>query len=776
MSKLIKRLIILIWVGFLGGTLSFTTLIYMVKYDFNDYFGGMPPIEFIENPTNDESSELYAADSVLLGKYFRENRTEVDYTEISSNVFDALIATEDERYYEHSGVDLRALARMVFGIATFNRKGGGSTISQQLAKNIFDMRDSKEYRGPAYESKWEEPTIKIKEWIIATRLERAYTKKEIMAMYLNTVSFGHNTFGIKSAAKTYFGVHPFQLKKEEAAVLVGILKANTFYNPKLNPKNSKRRRNIVLGQMGKYDFITEQEKDSLQELPLTLNFGVENHINGLAPYFRAQIRKELMRWCKRNGYDLYGDGLKVYTTINTNMQQKAEVAVHKHMSILQKQFFKHWKGKNPWRTEGGKEDKSFFQRRLKNTYAYRSLKKKYGSKSDSLNYYLNVKRPMIVLDWDGPRDTVFSTIDSVGHYLKFLHTGMASIDPNTGHIKAWVGGINFKFFQRDHVNGSMNQPGSTFKPFLYLAALDWANLSPCDSIRDEKVLIPTGDGKYWSPPNYSNTFSNKNYALRRGLAESKNSIAGKLMEKIGARKLIEYAKYCGIKSKLEANPALCLGTSDVNVLEMVGAYSTFVNEGYQIQPILITRIEDKDGNVVARFKSKKKQVISKSSANKMAYMLQGATSPIYKNSKGWPSGTAMRLRGSNAKELGGEKWEFTNQIGGKTGTTNNASDGWFMGVTPELVTGIWVGADYDRVHFRGGSMAQGSRLALPIFGHYLKSLYDDPESGISTDPFRPEVDEVGARYCQLGDSTVVDSLMNNAILMMEENEELEDVD
>ncbi len=754
MTKRAKLLIKLVWIGFIFGTVSFIILFFSVKYDVNGYFGDMPGIEFVENPSTELSSTLYTADGETLGKYYRENRTNVDYDEISPYVINGLISTEDERFNSHSGIDLRSLGRVVFGMLTLSPKGGGSTISQQLAKNIFQLREDDKYKGPAYQSKLAWPTRKIKEWIMSTKLERTYTKEEIISLYLNTVTYGNNTFGIRNASQTYFGVHPYELKIEEAAVLVGVLKGNSVYDPKRKPEKSKARRNTVLMKMQQAGHITMEEKDSLQSLPLTLNFEVENHINGLAPYFRAQVKKELSRWCKLNSYDLYGDGLKIYTSIDANLQSKAEDAVNKHMRILQKKFFEHWKGRNPWTTEAGSENKKFFQNRVKRTPIYRSLKKRYKTKPDSIDYFMNLKKKMTVLDWDGPKDTVMSRIDSIGHYLKFLHVGMSSIDPETGQIKAWVGGINFKYFKKDHVNGSMNQAGSTFKPFLYLAALDHKNMSPCDSVLDEVVMIPTGDGKFWSPPNYSKKNSHKNYTLRQGLAESKNVIAGKVMSYIGADMLIDYARRCGIKSKLDAVPSLCLGTSDVNVLEMTSSYSTFVNKGWRISPTLITRIEDKDGNLLAEFKPSKKKTVSTSSAQKMCYMLQGATSREYKNEKGWPTGTAMRLRGKNAPELGGDTWGFTNEIGGKTGTTNNAADGWFMGITPNLVTGVWVGADYDIIHFRGGSLAQGSRLAMPIFGHYMKEVYADSTSGIDPIPFPIEVREVGVKYCAKVDSLV----------------------
>ncbi len=777
MFKWIKRLLILLWAGFLIGTFSFTALVFMVKNNSFGYFGELPGIDFIEDPNSELSSRLFSSDSILLGKYYRKNRTNVEYEDISPKLINALLATEDIRFYEHSGIDFRAMGRVLKGIVSGDLSGGGSTISQQLAKNIFRMRKRTRFRGNAYNnSLMRKVTIKIKEWVVAVRLERAYTKKEIITMYLNTVDFGRLSFGIKVASKTYFGVEPSELKQEEAAVLVGLLKAPGDNDPIVHPEASQVRRNVVLAQMYKYDKINESEKDSLQKLDLTLHYGIENHVGGLAPYFRTQVRNQLMYWCKQNGYDLFSDGLKIYTTIDTKLQVMAENAVSQHMKILQQRFFEHWEDKKPWRDEDGHVMEDTPMRAIKRSQRYKKLKKKYGENQDSIDYQLNIKKPMKVFSWNGDIDTVFSSMDSIEYYMHFLHCGMASMDPRNGHIKAWVGGINYKYFQYDHVRTGSRQPGSTFKPFIYLAAID-NGMSPCDSILDDIVTFTVDvdvDGeskpKAWAPQNFDKVYTQRNYTLRQGLAESKNVIAAKIMQRIGETTAVSYARKLGLTTELPAVPSLCLGTGEAKLIEMIAAYSTFVNEGNYNKPIYITRIEDKNGNIIASYKNIPKQVISKRSAQTMLYMLQGATSWDYKDPKTNDAlGTAIRLRTRNKHELGGEEWRFTNDIGAKTGTTSNNSDGWFMGVMPNLVTGVWTGADNRNVHFRNGNYGQGSRMAMPVFGHFLKAAFSDSTSGLVPMNFPEEVDLIGKAACSQGRYLKSDSSGTAAPIILEDN-------
>ncbi len=781
MSKWINRLIVLLWAGFIIGGCSFTALIFMVRNNSFDYFGGLPGIEFIEDPNTELASELYSADGVILGKYFRKNRTNVEYEDLGDNLINTLKATEDIRFEDHSGIDLRAMLRVFKGIVSGNLSGGGSTITQQLAKNIFRMRAASEYRGPAYDNKlMRKVTIKVKEWIIAARLERSYTKREIMTMYFNTVEFSRQAFGIKVSSKAFFGTAPADLELEESAVLVGMLKAPGDNDPIVHPEASKIRRNVVLSQLYKYDFITEEQKDSLQALPLDMTrYGVENHVGGVAPYFRTEVRNQLMRWCKKNGYDLFSDGLKIYTTIDTKLQVKAEDAVKKHMKILQKRFWEHWDGKEPWRDEDGNLMEDTPMRAMKRTGTYKKLKARFGDNQDSINYYINIKKPMTLFSWNGDFDSTCSSLDSVKYYMHFLHTGMAAMDPTNGHLKAWVGGINYKYFQYDHVNTGTRQPGSTFKPFIYLAAID-NGMSPCDSILDDIVTFTVDvekDGEIvpeaWAPQNFDKVYTQRNYTLRHGLAESKNVIAAKIMQRIGEGTAVSYARKLGLTTELPAVPALCLGTGEARLVEMISAYSTFVNNGFHNSPIFITKIEDKNGNVVASYKNFPKQVISKESAQTMLYMLQGATSWEYKDPKSnQGTGTAIRLRTGNMHELGGERWEFRNEIGAKTGTTSNNSDGWFMGVTNNLVVGVWVGADNRNVHFKTGKYGQGSRMAMPIFGHFMKEVYADTTNGIDPVNFPEEVKLVGEKACKGGKKLASDSTeVEEPVLLNEEEED-----
>lgn len=745
--KLFTKVALLFWAISFLVFFSLFFLIYSTSINLFGLYGSLPPLEILENPKSELASELYSSDGELLGKYFRNNRTPVEYEDISPNVINALLATEDVRFNEHSGIDGRAMLRVFTGIATGNLKGGGSTITQQLAKNLFKMRSEETYEGPLYKIKiFRKILVKVKEWIIAVRLEKSYTKNEIITMYLNTVDFGSNTFGIKVASQTFFGVNQDELKVEEAAVLVGLLKAPTKYSPILNPENSLYRRNTVLNQMKKYNFIDNSTFDSLSKTDIVLNYNIENQNGGLAPYFRTIVRNKLIYWCKERGYDLFSDGLKIYTTLDSKMQKYAEESVELHIKRLQKFFYEHWKDKNPWVDENSREIKNYPETAIKRTSYYRYLKNKYENYPDSIQFFLNKKRKMKVFTWNGEKDTVFSPMDSLKYYKHFLHSGLMAMNPHNGHIKAWVGGINYKYFKFDHVKQGARQPGSTFKPFVYLTAID-NGYSPCYEVLDAPTSFKTEDEKgTWTPPNFENYYSNEMVTIREAMARSMNSVTAFLMKKITPQKVVEYAKRLGITTPLEPVPALCLGVNDVTVYDLVGAYSVFANKGIWTEPQFITRIEDKEGNIIQEFIPKTHEAISEESAYVMLHMLQGATSHEYYEIKddGHRSalGTAIRLRSREYHKFSDEEYRFEGEIGAKTGTTNNYSDGWFMGVLPDLVTGIWVGADDRSVHFRSGEFGQGSRQAMPIFGHFLNLLYKDSTSNIKPSRFEKPLKEL----------------------------------
>ncbi len=725
-KSLFIKTIKITWAVFGIGLFFITMWILAIQEDFGGYFGGMPDLKELENPNSNVASEIYSADGILMGKYYRENRTPVPLTEISKNVTNALVATEDIRFREHSGIDLISLMRVFKGIITFELDGGGSTISQQLAKNLFNTR-TKQYNGTWTTAENNKilrmGIIKFKEWMLSIKLERSYTKDEILYWYLNTVDFGRNAFGIKVAAKTYFDKEPIDLTIPEAATLVGMLKAPTYYNAIGNPKKSKFRRNVVFKQMEKYKYITPKERAILKEEPLVTNENyseVDAHHNGLAPYFRTIVRNRIMKWCKDNGYDLFSDGLRIYTTIDSKMQQHAEGAVKEHMKELQGNFFKQWKGKNPWRDEYRKEIEGFLDKATRQTERYRLTKTKHKGDStliaQDMAKQMNKPIKMKVFDWNSKgyeKDSVMTPLDSIRYYKHFMHIGMMAMNPHDGQIKAWVGGINHKYFQFDHVRQGRRQPGSTFKPIVYAAAISEKKFHPCFQVTDVAKTFNLESGGTWTPKN-SGGYTGQTMTLRQGLARSVNTIAayliGELGEKEGANKVIKYARSMGIEAPLDAVPALALGVSDVSVYEMVGAYGTFNNEGEWTEPIFITRIEDKNGRVIRDFSPKTKPALSKENANTMMYMLMGAGEER--------GGTALGLWKYKFRKAGV-------QIGGKTGTTQNYSDGWFMGMTKNLVVGTWVGGDDRSIHFNNFAYGQGSRMAMPAFGMFMDSLYMD---------------------------------------------------
>lgn len=695
------RLIMLIWIGFLGiitGTVLYFTAL---EHDFMGFFGPIPSLESLENPKTELASEIYSADGKLMGKYYRENRSPVEYEEISPYMINALIATEDIRYESHSGIDLKGLTR---AIVRLGKDGGASTITQQLAKNLYRTR------GAASKGKLHDyPLIgtivsKTKEWVTAIKIERNYTKKEIITMYLNTVEFGSNAFGIQTAARTFFDKHPSQLNVPESAILVGLLKAPTRYSPVSNPDRSKSRRNTVLEQMEKYKFITSSQSSYFKSQPIKLKFGVDDHVGGIAPYFREEAKKFLKKWAKESGRDLYSDGLRIYTTIDSRMQAYAEGVVEKQMKKQQKIFYKHWEGRNPWVDAYNVELPNFIETLAKTTTQYRAFRKKYGKDTASIKKAMNTPVKVRVFSWTGEKDTLLSPMDSLRYYKHFLHTGFMSMEPQSGHVKSWVGGINYKYFQYDHVKQGRRQPGSTFKPIVYASAID-LGYTPCHQFVDQPIVFNAGGGP-WVARNATLSYTGVPMTLRRALGQSINSVTAGLTKAIGVRTIIEHARELGISSPLRSVPSLCLGSSEVSLFEMLGAYSTFVNKGKHTVPIFISRIEDRNGNIVKEFIPKVTKVLDEETAYIMLHMLRAALEPGGTSTRLWSYGVANK-----------------NEVGGKTGTTQNNSDAWFIGVTKDLVSGAWVGGDNRSIRFRSIVYGQGAVLALPMWGEYMKSIY-----------------------------------------------------
>lgn len=717
-SKTIKITVIILWALFIGTVIGIPTLFYMVKIDFNNWFGGLPSLQVLEKPDPDLSSELISADGISLGKYYRTNRTPVTYDELSPELVNTLLVTEDIRFKNHSGIDLRGLLRAIIGKLTFQFKGGGSTLTMQLADNLY--KTNTENTGTLYQYRGIGPLItKIKEYIIAIQLEKSYTKEEILAMYLNTVPFGSNAFGIKVAANTFFNKLPSQLNYAESALLVGAINAPTRYSPILNPDLAFNKRTEVFHNLYKYDLLDREEYDSLKSTDFGLNYLVDNHNEGLATYFRSVIRNYLLSWTREHGYDLFDDGLKIYTTIDSRLQEYAEQAVAEHMDTLQEVFNKSWEGENPWIDEKGNEMEGFLENAMKRTQRYKTLVSLYGNDSDSVDMLLNKKRPMTVFSWDGDIDTLMSSYDSLAYYKRFLQAGFMAMDPKTGHIKAWVGGINHKYFKYDHVKQGKRQPGSTFKPFVYTAAID-NGYSPCFPVVDTKVTLsmPGQDPPTWSPENASGKFTGEVMTIRRAMANSVNSITAFMMKQVSPQTVVNYAKRLGIESPLDPVPSLALGVSPVSLYEMLAAYSTFVNKGIYTEPFFISRIEDQNGNVIQQFVPETREALNEETAYVMLHMLKGTTEE--------PGGTGLAL-----------DWELrnNNEIAAKTGTTQNASDGWFMGVTKDLAAGAWVGGDDRSIHFRYWAMGQGARTAMPIWERFMIKVYDDPVLGYTKGAF-----------------------------------------
>ncbi len=713
--KLIKRFLLITWIVFLSAVVSIPTVFFMVKNDAFGWFGGLPSLQALERPDPDLSSELISADGVSLGKYFRKNRTPVTYEELSPELVNTLLVTEDLRFKKHSGIDLRGLTRAVIGKLTFSFKGGGSTVTMQLAENLY--RTNSDQRGKLYRfSSIGQIITKIKEWIIAVQLEESYTKEEILAMYLNTVEFGSNSYGIKVAAKTFFNKLPAQLTYSESAVLVGAINAPTRWSPVLNPDNALRKRTEVLWNLTKYNLIDTIAFDSLNQKPIELSYRVDNQNEGLATYFRTQARNFLVSWAKENGYDLFDDGLKIYTTIDSRLQAYAEAAVLERMDTLQRYFNEHWEEGNPWIDDDNNEILGFLESAMKKTQAYRNLSRKFEAE-DSINFYLNQKKPMKIFSWQGEIDTLFSSYDSLNYYKRFLQSGFMAMDPKTGHIKAWVGGITHKYFKFDHVQQGKRQVGSTFKPIVYAKAIQ-NNYSPCITAVDVPICIdlPGQDPPQWCPDNAEGRWSNEVMTIRQAMAKSVNSITAWMMNQLGPQNVVDMARDLGIESRLASVYSLALGVADVSLYEMLGAYSTFANKGYYIKPYYISRIEDKNGNIIQQFVPEEKDAINEETAYVMLHMLKGTVE----------EGSARGLDYS---------LKFNNEIGAKTGTTQNASDGWFIGVTKNLVAGAWVGGDDRSIRFRDWPLGQGARTAMPIWENFMMRVYDDKALGYTKGPF-----------------------------------------
>ena len=730
-------------------------------------FGKSPGFSAIKEAVTSEASEIYSDDGVLIGKYFNENRTPVEYEDVNPAFWKALIDTEDERFYKHHGIDYTGLVGAVKDAVLHHDARGASTITQQLAKNMFRMRTNYSTGLLGKLPGVRMLIVKSKEWIIATKLEMTHSKKEILTMYANTVDFGSNAFGIKTAAKTYFNCSPKELTAEQAAVLVGMLKATTYYNPIANPKNSLRRRNIVLSNMVRHGDLTHAEYDSISQIGIELKYSVESNYDGTALYFREAVADELRKWCNDNDYDLYTSGLKIYTTIDSRMQKYAEEAAIKQMKQVQRNFNNHWGNQEPWQDERHNVIPGFIEGIAKRQPVYKYLLARFPNNPDSIEYYLNRPHKVKLFDYEqGTIEREMSTMDSIRYMVHFMHCSFVAMEPQTGAVKAWVGDIDFKSWKYDKVT-AMRQPGSTFKLFVYTEAMN-QGLTPCDKRRDEYFSMKVFDKAQnkevtWAPTNANGYFTGDSIPLKAAFARSINSVAVRLGQEMGITRIAETAHKMGIESPLDETPALALGSSDINLLELANAYSTVANDGKYVKRVLVTRIVDRNGKEVYKAPLNEEQVIPYKSAFLMQQMLMGGTRE--------PGGTSMSLNGyvGNFRDT---DW------GGKTGTSNNHSDAWFMGVSPKLVVGAWVGGEYRCIHFRTGALGQGSRTALPICGYFLQSVLGDPAFAKYRTKFgKPKDDDItSAMYnCQSyymrekNDSTNTDSIHVEEEIVLDEN-------
>jgi penicillin-binding protein 1A len=730
-EKRFKGLVRVFWLLFVTGLLSFSSLFVIAALG---YLGKMPDLEQLENPKTKLATQIISSDGVVLGKFYvNDNRTPISYEALPTNLVNALIATEDERFFTHSGIDLKGTLRAIFYLG---KKGGASTISQQLARQLFV--------GVRSRNKTEALLQKFKEWVLAVKLERSYTKKEIIAMYLNVYDFGYSGDGIQSASKIYFNTTPQKLSIDQSATLVGMLKNSSYFNPIRRASRVEQRRNVVLQQMERNGFITESERDSIKQIPLKIDYTPDSHREGLATYFRAYLQQFMRSWTKNNpkadgtNYDIFRDGLRIYTTIDSRLQEIGETSVSAHMSNLQEEFFlQNTPEANPTAPfldlrEG--EIDTLLQNTARRSERWRKMR---VAGKDEETIWASFKKPvdMEVFSWKGDLDTLMTPLDSIRYYKHFLRASMMSMDPKTGHVKAWVGGFNYKHFQYDQVYQGRRQIGSTFKPFLYATAIDQLRLSPCDILPDALFCIEPlkhGNVDAWCPKNSGNKYGQMR-TLKNALANSVNTVSARLMDKVGPRPVINLARKMGITSYLPRVPSIALGTPDISLLEMVGAYSTFANKGIYVKPIMITRIEDKNGTVLFEVVPETTDVLSEESAYVTIDLLKGVTE----------AGSGIRLRHEGADQenyayqnvVTGYPYKFENPIAGKTGTTQNQSDGWFMGMVPNLVTGVWVGGEDRAVHFEDIAFGQGATMALPIWAMYMRGAYEIPELGISLEDF-----------------------------------------
>ena len=730
MKKLLT--IRLLWASVIFGLISFFGLFILAG---NGTFGEMPEFEQLENPNTNLATQIISSDGEILGKfYFNDNRTPITFNELPKNLVDALIATEDERFYEHPGIDVRSTLR---AIAFLNTRGGASTISQQLARQLFV--------GVRSRNIFQAVLQKAKEWVLAIQIEKRYTKNEIIAMYLNIYDFGNTADGVRSASKIYFNKTPDSLLIEDAATLIGMLKNSSYYNPLRRPELVKERRNVVFQQMQRNEMITKTEMDSLTNLSLYIDYSPESHREGLATYFRAYLQEFMNKWLRENPnqdgskYNLYRDGLRIYTTIDSRLQSIAEESVNEHMKSLQSEFFAQNKESEENPTPPFKDLREGQVDTLIKLSAMRSERwrkmKLSGKSEDEIWSTFQVDTPMKVFSWNGDIDTIMKPIDSIRYYKSHLRASMMSMEPQSGHVKAWVGGFNYKHFQYDQVKQGRRQIGSTFKPFLYATAIDQLKLSPCDSLPDALYCIEPmkhGNIDAWCPKNSGDKYG-RTRTLKNALANSVNTVSARLMDLVGPRPVINLARKMGITSDIPAVPSIALGTPDISLFEMVGAYSTFANQGIYVKPVMVTRIEDKNGRALYEVVPETQDVLSQEVAYVTVNLMQGVTQ----------GGSGTRLRHAGLEKTNyvyenvvtGYPYLFENPIAGKTGTTQNQSDGWFMGMVPNLATGVWVGGEDRSIHFKDIAFGQGATMALPIWGSYMKSLYNLPELGVSQEDF-----------------------------------------
>ena len=730
-TKTYGKFIRLIWLAF--GSLILGTVIIFGAASLG-LLGPMPDFRQLENPKTNLATQIISSDDTVLGKfYFNDNRTPISFDEIPTEMIEALVATEDERFYNHSGIDYRGTARALFYLG---KKGGASTITQQLARQLFV--------GVRSRNTFQAITQKIKEWVIAIRLERRYTKNEIITMYLNIYDFNYNADGLRSASSIYFSKKPSDLDLSESAMLVGMLKNSSLYNPLRRPEMVRERRNIVYQQMLRNKLINEKERDSLTALPITLDFNPQSHREGIATYFRAYLQQFMQGWIANNPkedgtfYNLYLDGLSIYTTIDSRLQTYAEEAVEAHMPNLQKEFFRQNKPEYndiaPFLDVEKDEIENIMNQAKRRSERWRKMKAQ-GHDEETILASFEKPTQMEVFSWNGDIDTVMTPTDSIRYYKHFLRTGMMSMEPQTGHVKAWVGGINYRHFQFDHVMQGKRQIGSTFKPFVYASAIDQLKVSPCDSLPDGYYCVePSKFGAHdaWCPKNSGDRYIGKR-TLKNALANSVNTISARLIDKVGTRPVVNLVRNLGVSSPIPNVPAIALGSADLSVYEMVGAYAAFANKGIYVKPVLVTRIEDKNGTVIYQAAPETKDVLSEESAYVTLKLLEGVTE----------SGSGVRLRHQGADKTNpifrdvvtGYPYEFDNPIAGKTGTTQNQSDGWFIGMVPNLATGVWVGGEDRSIHFETIAYGQGATMALPIWANYMRSCYADSTLVISKDAF-----------------------------------------